>query len=92
MPQGFKKNKAQLPDDVKNKKKHKKSPGVKKGTRDIVPKKKKLQEAAKLKKQLVKAIHNKVETDLLQRASNMETKSFQGAMTASSSAAKTKKQ
>lgn len=91
MPQGFKKNKTQLPDDVKGKRKYKKPPGIKKGARDIVPKKKKLQEAAKLKKQLVKAIHNKVETDLLQRASNMETKSFQGSTTASS-AAKTKKQ
>ncbi|KAK2169939.1 hypothetical protein NP493_1169g00009 [Ridgeia piscesae] len=75
MAQGKFKSKATNPGKAKQKLK-KKATVAKKGARQIAPKKARYVEAAKLKKDLTKAINKNIEHDLAVRASNVDTKSF----------------
>jgi len=76
MPQGsYKKSKTQAPSSSKQK--HQKQPlGLKKGSRQIAPKKAKHMESAKLQKAVEKSIKSKVEKELTLRATDSESKAF----------------
>jgi len=85
MPQGsYKKPKTQAP--TTSKQKHQKQPlGLKKGSRQIAPKKARHLESAKLQKTVEKAIKNKVEKELTLRATDSESKTFKVSASASQS-------
>merc|ERR1711976_651348 len=77
MAQGKMKTKTKLPSGAKQKAKHqKKQLGPKKGGRTIAPKKAAHVQAAKLKKDLTRAINTKNENEMTARASTSEVKSF----------------
>ncbi|XP_014474063.1 PREDICTED: uncharacterized protein LOC106744117 [Dinoponera quadriceps] len=70
MAQGKLKVKTKLPEKVKAKaKKGKKGPAIqRRGNAPVQPKKAKLQETAKLKKMITKAVNNDMEDELRERA------------------------
>jgi hypothetical protein len=76
MPQGnFKKSKSELPKSVTSKDKHqKKLCSIRKGVRDIAPKKARHVEEVKMKKNLDKAIRMNVEKKISQHATETEAK------------------